>query len=90
MEACTSPMCALPSISIERRDWPMPPPMVCGSSPFKSILWYISSRRSSQWAAASWRSSAAGSTRMPMLESSKAHPSSEFQTRMSPFSVQSS
>ncbi len=37
-EACTSPMCALPSRSMDRRDWPMPPPMVSGSSPLSSIL----------------------------------------------------
>ena len=29
-EAWTSPMCALPSMSIDMRDWPMPPPMVSG------------------------------------------------------------
>ena len=28
MLACTSPMCALPSRSMQRRLWPMPPPMV--------------------------------------------------------------
>ena len=30
---CTSPMCAQPIMSIQRRDWPMPPPIVSGSSP---------------------------------------------------------
>jgi len=29
---CTSPMCAQPIMSIQRRDWPMPPPIVSGSS----------------------------------------------------------
>ena len=40
--------------------------MVSGSSPLRSILWKGSLRRSSQPASASWRSSAASSTRMPM------------------------
>lgn len=38
MDACTSPMCALPSSSMDRRDWPMPPPIVGGSCPASSIL----------------------------------------------------
>ena len=39
MEACTSPMWALPSSSMDSRDWPMPPPMVSGSSPASRALW---------------------------------------------------
>ena len=38
IEACTSPMWILPSRSIESLDWPMPPPIVSGSSPRSSIL----------------------------------------------------
>lgn len=37
-EHCTSPMWAQPRISIHRRDCPIPPPMVRGSSPASSIL----------------------------------------------------
>ena len=43
--ACTSPMCAQPIISMHRRDWPMPPPIVRGSSPSSSILWKGKARR---------------------------------------------
>ena len=35
--ACTSPMWQVPSSSMHRRDWPMPPPMDWGSSPLRSI-----------------------------------------------------
>ena len=90
VDTWTSPMWALPSRSMDRRDWPMPPPMVRGSSPSRSILWKVSSRRSSQPAAVSWRSRAAGSTRMPMEESSMARPSTLSHRRMSPLRVQSS
>ena len=44
----TSPMWALPNRNMDRRDWPMPPPMVRGSLPSSSILWKGSSRRLSQ------------------------------------------
>ena len=37
--ACTSPMWALSKRSMHSLDWPMPPPMVQGSSPFKSMRW---------------------------------------------------
>ena len=43
--ACTSPMCAQPIISMHRRDCPMPPPIVRGSSPSSSILWKGKARR---------------------------------------------
>lgn len=33
IDACTSPTCAFSSISIQRRDCPMPPPIVNGSVP---------------------------------------------------------
>ena len=48
MEDCTSPMWALPKSSIHSLDWPIPPPIVQGSLPSSSILWYVSSLRSSQ------------------------------------------
>ena len=43
--ACTSPMCAQPIISMHRRDWPIPPPIVRGSFPSSSILWKGKARR---------------------------------------------
>ena len=49
-----------------------PPPMVWGSSPFKSALWKGSAARSSHPASASWRRKASASTRIPMDETSKA------------------
>ena len=36
--ACTSPIWARSNRSMHRRDWPIPPPIVYGSSPFK-IIW---------------------------------------------------
>ena len=36
--ACTSPMCTLLSISMQMRDCPIPPPIVRGSCPSRSIL----------------------------------------------------
>ena len=45
---CTSPIWQHPIISIARRDCPMPPPMVRGSSSFRSIWWKGSCLRSSQ------------------------------------------
>ena len=79
-----------PIISMHSRLWPMPPPMVRGSSPARSILWKGSSRRSSQPARVSWRARLSSSTRMPMEEISKARPSTSFHMRMSPLSCQSS
>ena len=36
---CISPMCAFFSSSMHRRDWPIPPPMLSGSSPFSMRRW---------------------------------------------------
>ena len=89
-DTCTSPTCALPSISMHRRLWPMPPPMVRGSLPSKSALWKASWARASQPAAFSWAARLSASTRMPMLLISIAQPSGSCQNRISPFSCQSS
>ena len=83
-------MWQVPSSSMHSRDWPMPPPMASGSSPFSSIRWKGRERRLSQPARVSWRSRAAASTRMPMEESSKLRSSTGFHMRMSPLSSQSS
>ena len=83
-------MWQVPISSMHSRDWPMPPPMDWGSWPFSSILWKGSSRRWLQFAAVSWRSRAAASTRMPMEDSSKLRSRMGFHMRISPFSSQSS
>ena len=89
-DTCTSPTCALPSISMHRRLWPMPPPRVRGSVPSQSALWKASWARASQPAAFSWAARLSASTRMPMLLISIAQPSGSCQNRISPFSCQSS
>ena len=75
---------------MDSRDWPMPPPMVRGSWPFRSILWKGSSRRSSQPARVSCLSRDSGLTRMPMEDSSMACPLTLSQHSRSPFRFQSS
>ena len=75
---------------MDSRDWPMPPPMVRGSWPFRSILWKGSSRRSSQPARVSCLSRDSGLTRMPMEDSSMAWPLTLSQHSRSPFRFQSS
>ena len=87
---CTSPMWHVPIMSMQRRLWPMPPPMVRGSSPFSSILWKGSSARSSHPASFSWRARLSSSTRMPIEEISNAHSRTGFHIRISPLSAQSS
>ena len=47
---------------MHRRLWPMPPPMVSGSSSVNSILWNGSAARSLHPAMLSWRASASAST----------------------------
>ena len=37
-ETCTSPICAFCKSNIQSLDWPIPPPIVSGSSLFKIIL----------------------------------------------------
>ena len=69
---CTSPMWALRRKNMQMRDWPMPPPMVKGTSSWITAWWKGSCARSMHPAASSWRSSASLSTRMPMLDSSRA------------------
>ena len=87
---CTSPICAQPIISMHRRDCPIPPPIVRGSSSARSILWNGSALRSLWSAIVSWRSSYSASTRIPIDEISSARPSVSSQKKISPFSCQSS
>lgn len=72
--------------SIHRRDCPIPPPMLSGSEPFRSLLWKYNSFRSSFPESSNWRNSASLSTRIPIDESSMARPSTSFHTRRSPLS----
>ena len=86
MLACISPICAFFRYSIHRRDCPIPPPMLSGSEPFRSLLWKYNSFRSSFPESSNWRNSASLSTRIPIDESSMARPSTSFHTRRSPLS----
>ncbi len=86
----TSPICAHPIISMQRRDWPIPPPMVSGSSSLRSILWKGRARLSSQPEIVSWRSSELLSTRIPIEDISSERSSTSSQKNKSPLSCQSS
>ena len=80
-----SPMCAFRRRYMHRRDWPIPPPMVCGSSPAMSRRWKYRSAFHSWPRSLSCRTMASGLTRMPMDEISKALSRTGFHRRMSPF-----
>ena len=45
MPQATSPTCAVRRKNMHNRDWPMPPPIVCGNSPASNIRWNGSSVR---------------------------------------------
>ena len=63
-ETCTSPICALPSSSIESLDCPIPPPIVKGNSPASKALWKGSLRLSFAPDFSSCSSKAFSATRM--------------------------
>ena len=90
MEDCTSPMWAHPIISMQRRDCPIPPPMVSGNSPRKRAEWKGRDALSVQPLSVNCRIMDSSSTRIPMEEISSAFPSTSSQNIMSPFNAQSS
>ena len=87
---CTSPICLLWSRIIQSLDCPIPPPMVRGSFPESTALWYSSVLQSACPASSSWRRIASALTRMPIEDSSTALPRGGYQTRISPLRLQSS
>ena len=68
-------ICAFLKNSIHILDWPMPPPMVYGSSPASNALWNGRPFRSEQPRISSCFKSDASSTLIPILESSNAESS---------------
>ena len=84
MLACISPICALCSITMHRRLWPMPPPMDNGSLSSRSCLWKYSFSRSCFSYISSCLSRLSLSTRMPIELSSNERPKTGYQIRMSP------
>ena len=84
MLAWISPICALWSNIMQSLLWPIPPPILKGSSPLSSFLWKKSSLRSSSPSDFNCLNKASRSTRMPIELSSNDRSSTGYQIRISP------
>ena len=84
------PHALFPEAACRFWDCPIPPPIVRGSLPSRSILWKGRFLLSSQPAFVSCSSRAFSSTRIPMEEISRAHCKGSCQKRISQFNFQSS